>query len=83
MKSLKLLALDPRLAERIACLSGLLGAWLIALPAGSELAKYGWLLYLISNIGWLTFAVYHKHRWLFLQTLGFLGSTSLGIINHF
>lgn len=64
-------------AEAIAAATGLLGSYLLA--GGGRWAGIGWLAFLASNAAWLWFAWRQSHPGLFLQQVGFTGSSLLGI----
>jgi len=60
---------------------GISGAMLlaVAIPA----SKWGWVLFLVSNLFWLLFAVRFRFRKLAKQTVVFTASSVLGIVNSF
>lgn len=66
--------------EAIAAVSGVLGSYLLAIP--SRWAKYGWCVYLVSNLCWIGFAVGGGYSWLLLQSVAFLGSSVWGVYAH-
>jgi hypothetical protein len=59
--------------------TGIPGAFLLAL--GGSYGKYGWLLFLASNVCWIVFATRGKFKKLLLQQLAFLATTTLGLWN--
>lgn len=63
--------------EAIGAATGLLGAFLLAIKG--KRAGYGWLAFLVSNAAWLHFAWRLDHPGQFVQTLGFIGTTLLGL----
>jgi hypothetical protein len=67
-------------AEIAGAISGLLGAWLLAVRGRN--ANFGWWAYLVSNLCWLTFALLLHRQWLLAQTIGFTGSSVVGIWNY-
>lgn len=64
-------------AEAVATATGLAGAYLLA--SRTRWAPLGWLSFLASNAAWLYFAWQKDHPGLFLQQVGFTGSSLLGI----
>ena len=56
---------------------GLLGTVLLAMRGPR--AGWGFVAYLVSNIGWLVFARHHGHQGLFWQQCGFLAMSLWGI----
>lgn len=74
MKALK----DP---EAWGAYTGIPGALLLAMNNGYS--KYGWALFLVSNISWIVFAVRGKYTKLLLQQLAFMATTLLGLWNTF
>jgi hypothetical protein len=58
-------------------LSGLAGAFLLA--THSRISRYGWLTFLASNIVMIGFALSIHRYGLFIQQIGFMGTTLLGI----
>lgn len=62
--------------EAFAAAFGLAGAALLAL--NGRHAAYGWLLFLASNAGWLTFAWLAGLHFLFIQQIGFTCTSLLG-----
>lgn len=68
-------------AETFGALTGIGGAFLIA--SMSQYSRYGWLLFLCSNICWVVFAAQKRFHKLLLQQLAFTSTTLLGILNSF
>lgn len=60
---------------------GIAGALLLALALPAS--KWGWVLFLASNVGWLVFALAHGYRKLLVQTCVFASTSLLGIANTF
>lgn len=60
---------------------GIAGALVLALAVPAS--KWGWLLFLGSNVCWLTFAYRQRFRKLYWQTVVYTGSSLLGIANAF
>lgn len=60
---------------------GISGAMLlaVAIPA----SKWGWVLFLASNLFWLLFALRFGYKKLANQTIVFTASSLLGILNSF
>jgi nicotinamide riboside transporter PnuC len=69
---------DP---ETMAALTGILGALLLAF--NNEFSRYGWPLFLVSNLGWIVFSIRGKFQKLLIQQLAFLATTLFGIWNAF
>lgn len=63
--------------EWLAALFGVLGTVLLALRGA--LAGWGFVLYLVSNVGWLAFAWLQRDWAILAQNLAFLVSSALGI----
>lgn len=67
--------------EIFAAIFGILGSYVIGNKGAS--ARWGWPLFLLSNIGWLWYGLHIKNYALLVQT-GFFTFTSLrGIKNTF
>lgn len=63
--------------EMFGALFGLFGAFLLA--TRSRFAAYGWVAYLVSNLGWLVYS-FNNDRWaLLIQTGGFMVLSLVGI----
>lgn len=65
------------LCEWTGTATGLLGAFLLA--THSRFSPYGWVAFLLANIAMLGFAWQIQKYGLFLQQLGFLATSVLGI----
>lgn len=65
------------LIEILAAVCGVLGTMMLA--AKGKHAGWGFVLYLLSNGGWLAFAITHGHVFLMLQTLVFTCTSLYGI----
>ncbi len=61
-------------------LNGMAGSWLLAFNCKGS--KFGWILFLISNVFWLAFAYMLGFEWLLLQTASFTASSALGVWNY-
>lgn len=66
-----------RLIEAFAALTGLAGAALLA--SKGDFAAWGWVAFLASNAGWITFAALGRHWWLLVQQLGFTATSLYGL----
>ncbi len=66
------------LIETMAALTGVTGATLVAIPG---LTSWGFIAFLISNIGWLAFSRANGHWRMFAQQLVFLATSLLGLWN--
>lgn len=69
----------PRDPESWGAFTGIPGAFFLAV--GSNYGHYGWLLFLVSNICWIVFAIRGKFNKLLLQQFAFLATTLLGLWN--
>lgn len=65
------------LIELTAAFFGVLGTVLLALNGPQ--AGWGFVLYLVSNAGWIAFAWIHRHWGLLAQQVAFTASSCLGI----
>ncbi len=75
-----LLAGEPHylvVVEVFAAVCGLLGSLLLALRGQS--APWGWMFFMLSNIGWLTFSYGFSHWFLLVQQIGFSITSAIGI----
>jgi hypothetical protein len=68
-------------SEWIGTALGVSGALLLALNAPAS--KYGWVLFLGSNLAWIAFSAIQRHRGLLVQQLVFTGTSLLGIARYF
>jgi len=68
-------------AETWGSFFGIAGALLLALALPSS--RWGWVLFLGSNFGWLVFAAVLRYRKLFFQQSVFTCTSLLGIANSF
>lgn len=64
------------LIELLAAMAGLSGALLLAL--NGRLAGWGFVLFALSNVGWIAFAALQAHWWLLAQQLGFMVTSLMG-----
>lgn len=74
-------ALNDKLVEWLGALLGLGGAWLVALDG--DLARYGFMAFLLSNLCWIAFGLKKKAWGLLAMQTGFLGSSLLGLYSRF
>lgn len=63
------------------CLTGLLGAFLVA--TNSELSSWGFVAFLVSNLCWTGFGILKKANGLLLMQVGFTFTSILGIKQWF
>lgn len=56
---------------------GLAGAYLLA--TNGRVARWGWVGFLLTNLFAIAFALRATHDGLFIQQVGFLGSSLLGL----
>lgn len=68
-----------KVAEWLGSITGLAGAGLLAL--NSDISGYGFWLFLLSNIAWLTFGVRTRTWSLVLMQVGFAATSVVGINN--
>ncbi len=68
-------------AETYGALTGIGGALLVA--SMGQYSRYGWLLFLASNLCWIVFAVKGHFRKLLLQQFAYTVTSLLGIWNSF
>lgn len=61
--------------------TGIPGALLLALSTGYS--RYGWFLFLASNVAWIIFALRKRFTKLLYQQFAFIATTLLGIWNTF
>lgn len=67
------------LVELFATACGLLGSLVLALKG--KAAAWGWVLFALSNAGWLVFSHGHGHWFFFIQQIGFSITSAIGIWN--
>jgi len=60
---------------------GLLGSWMVAM--NSDISKYSFVGFLLSNIFWVVFAIKKKAWGLLTMQIGFTGSSLLGLYTYF
>lgn len=65
------------LVELFSMSCALLGSLLLALKG--KHAGWGWLLFAISNLGWIVFANGHRHWFFLVQQIGFSITSAIGI----
>lgn len=63
--------------ELFATACGLLGSLVLSLKGNR--AAWGWVLFAMSNVGWLVFSFDHSHWGLFAQQIGFSITSAIGI----
>lgn len=63
--------------EIIAACCGLIGSLLLALKG--ESARWGWMFFMLSNVGWLAFSYGFGHWFLLVQQIGFSITSAIGI----
>jgi nicotinamide riboside transporter PnuC len=66
--------------EWAASLSGLVGAILLALNV--QISRWGWVLFLFSNVLFIAFAVQTGLHGILLMQLGFMATSLLGIYRY-
>lgn len=72
----------PRVdVEALGAYFGMSGAMILALAVPQS--RWGWVLFLGSNLCWLVFSHRLGFRKLFLQTVVYTASSLLGILNSF
>lgn len=67
--------------EWIACALGLTGALLLAI--NGRYARYGWLFFIASNVGWIAYGYMTGAIGLIVQQIGFSVTSALGIYQWF
>lgn len=67
--------------EWIACAFGLAGALLLAI--NGRYARYGWVLFIASNAGWIAYGYMTGAMGLVVQQIGFSITSALGIYQWF
>ena len=68
--------MNPTLIELLAAMAGLAGTLLLAVK--SRFMGWAFVLYLVSNVGWIAFAAVHAHWGLLVQNVGFLVTSLIG-----
>lgn len=66
-----------RKIEIVGMLFGLAGNLLLA--TRGAYAGYGFVAYLVSNVGWLFFSFKHRHWFMFTQFVGFTITSIYGV----
>jgi hypothetical protein len=69
--------MKTRTTEALAAAFGLIGTFLLA--TNGPYAGWGFVAYFISNIGWIAFSWEGRHRYLFIQQIGFTVASVYGI----
>lgn len=69
--------MNPGLFELLAASAGLMGTLLLAFK--SRASGWGFVLYLVSNVAWIGFAMEHGFWALAVQHAGFLITSVIGI----
>lgn len=70
----------PTWVEWLSCLTGLLGSALLALKG--EYAGWGFVAYLVSNVGWIVYGTATRTWSIVLMQLGFTATSLIGIKNY-
>lgn len=70
-------ALITGVMEWASTVCGLAGAYLLA--TNGRVARWGWVGFLLANLFAIAFALRATHYGLFIQQVGFLGSSLLGL----
>lgn len=70
--------MNPIIFESAGSLTGLAGSGLLA--ANIRVSKFGWWLFLASNVLMIVFSVQGDHKWLLLQQCGFTLTSIVGVI---
>lgn len=65
------------LVEWSGTLLGMAGAGLLS--ANCKLSRFGWVLFLISNVFWIVFGIMCGHEGFTVQQVFFMGTSSIGI----
>ena len=68
--------MNQLLIEIIAAVFGIVGTLLLA--TNGRYAGYGFIAFLVSNAGWLSFSYAHAHWFMFTQQVGFTISSLIG-----
>lgn len=77
-----LAAMTPiQVAEWIGSLSGLLGSYMLAF--NTKISRYGWFSFMVANVSLIIFSYMGHHHGLLLQSIGFMGSSLLGVYRAF
>lgn len=63
--------------EWFGSIAGILGALLLA--ANIQYSGYGWLLFLVSNIAWIVYALQSKIKSMLIMQLVFTSTSLIGI----
>lgn len=63
--------------EWASTVTGLAGAYLLA--TNTRISRWGWFGFTLANVFAMTFALRAGHHGLFVQQLGFMGSSLLGM----
>lgn len=59
------------------CTMGVLGALILALNV--PWSGYGWILFLVSNLSWMRYAVLTKTTSIFVMQIAFTSTTAIGL----
>lgn len=70
----------PKWVEWLSCFTGLLGSAVLALKG--EYAGWGFVAYLVSNLGWIAYGVATRTWAIVLMQLGFTVTSVIGIKNY-
>jgi len=63
--------------EWMGSILGLIGAFLLA--TNTTVSRYGWIAFFIANLAMIGFALSIQRYGLFVQQLGFMGTSTLGL----
>lgn len=63
--------------EWVGCITSLVGALLLAIH--TSISRWGWVVFFAANLAMLAFAFGIERHGLFLQQIGFTGTSLLGI----
>ena len=61
------------------CLTGLLGAFVLALNL--PFSGWGWVLFLVSNMLWIAYGVITRAKGIIFMQVGFACTSTLGVFN--
>jgi nicotinamide riboside transporter PnuC len=67
--------------EWFGTISSLTGAYLLAF--NTRISRYGWIFFLCANVAMIIFSVQAGHSGVLTQSIGFMGSSLLGIYRAF
>jgi nicotinamide riboside transporter PnuC len=67
--------------ERLGAAFGIAGALLLALNTPDS--KWGWVLFVISNMAWIAFSLKKQCYGLFVQQCVFTATSLIGLVRYF